>query len=284
MRLLQIELKKLIGNKSFWVFSLIFLVFLPVIVLLVPNIAGDTVNGVEIYPLIPKSYSTSWYYISWISSWFSMFILAFVLIYHISNEYAYRTVRQNVIDGLSRNDFIKGKLFLLLFLAVLATVYVFIIGMIGGIIFESNVPEQSSSIFAFFPGNNQPQEIDFGSFFDGVQNVFGFFIQITAYFSFALLLGFLIKKGALAILIYFASFIVEMIIGAQLTANEIGGIYSYFPLNSFSTILPNPGWEAILTGISSPNSIDWLNILVILIYIATFIFLTRLVFLKRDIN
>ena len=122
MRLLQIELKKLTGNKSFWVFSLIFLVFLPVIVILIPGMIGGEMNGIELYPMMPKSYETSWYYTCWVSSWFSRFILAFVLIYHVSNEYAYRTVRQNVIDGLSRNDFIKGKLMLLVFLAVLATI------------------------------------------------------------------------------------------------------------------------------------------------------------------
>lgn len=284
MRLLQIELKKLIGNKSFWVFSLIFLVFLPVIVILIPGMIGGEMNGIELYPMMPKSYETSWYYTCWVSSWFSMFILAFVLIYHVSNEYAYRTVRQNVIDGLSRNDFIKGKLFLLLFLAVLATVYVFIIGMFAGIFFESKPPVDSDLLSSFFQAGAEPVAVDFGNFFDGIQNLFGFFLQIMAYFSFALFLGFLIKKGALAILIYFASFIVEMIIGAQLTANEIGGIYRYFPLNSFSRILPNPNFQALFSGISSPSSINWLNILIVIVYIATFIFLTRLVFLKRDIN
>ena len=51
---LQIELKKLICNKSFWIFTLIFLVFLPVIVILIPGMVGGEMNGIELYPMMPK--------------------------------------------------------------------------------------------------------------------------------------------------------------------------------------------------------------------------------------
>jgi ABC-type transport system involved in multi-copper enzyme maturation permease subunit len=247
-------------------------------------IGGDVGGGVELYPFMPKSYETSWYYTCYVSSWFSLFILAFVLIYHVSNEYAYRTVRQNVIDGLTRIDFLKGKFYLLLVLAAFATMYVFVIGMLAGMFFESKPPVDSSMLANLFPAGGQNQEVVFGALFDGVENLFGYFIQIMGYFSFALLLGFLIKKGALAILIYFAAFIVEKIIGAQLISNGMENVYEYFPLRSFSKILPHPDFLALFAGISAPSSINWANVVIMIVYIALFMFLTRLVFLKRDIN
>lgn len=285
MKLLQIEFKKLVGNKSFWVFTLLFLVFLPVIVILIPSIVGQEMNGIEIYPLMPKTAETTWYYTCLVSSYFSMFILSFILIYHISNEYAYRTVRQNIIDGLTRWDFVKAKIILLLVLGLLATIYVFLVGFFSSWYFES-VPKVNSTFmdgFApFFGGENKPPE--FGGLFEGVEHVFGFLLQIIAYFSFASLMGFLLKKGALAVLLYFVSFIVEWIIGVQMQTNALGDAYEYFPLNSISRILPNPGFEAIIQGMSAPDALTPINILMVVIWTIVFLFLTRLVFFKRDIS
>jgi len=256
MKLLQIEYKKIVGNKSFKVFSIMFLVFLPMLVILVPGLIGDDFNGIEFYPLVPNNYETTWYAVSIISSWFSFFLLSFVLIYHITNEYNYRTVRQNVIDGYTRNEYILGKVYLMLAITAIATIYVFIVGLIGGLYFSSFEPKDPNFIQQMFNLGEEVeiQETGFGNMFDGVSNVFRFFIQVLANFAFAFFVAFLAKRGILAILIYYAAYIGELIIGTQLKANNAAVIYDYMPLNVFSQILPFPNFKTLLAGISSPTS------------------------------
>ncbi len=285
MRLLNIEFKKIVGNKSFKVFSLLFLVFLPLLVILVPAMAGDTINGIDFYPFIPNNYETTWYAVSVISSWFCFFLLSFVLIYHITNEYNYRTVRQNIIDGYTRNEFIKGKIYLMLAITVIATLYVFVVGLIAGAYFSTFDPEDAGQLQNFF---NTGEEIDpivgFGSLLDGVENVGRFFVQVLANFGFAFLVAFLAKRGILAVLIYYAAYIAEIILGIQLKNNNAELIYDYLPLNVISQTLPFPNFRMLLAGLTSPDTFNWLASGIALSYTLLFISLARRLFMKRDIG
>lgn len=285
MRLLNIEFKKIVGNKSFKVFSLLFLVFLPLLVILVPAMAGDTINGIDFYPFIPNNYETTWYAVSVISSWFCFFLLSFVLIYHITNEYNYRTVRQNVIDGYTRNEYIKGKIYLLLAITVIATLYVFVVGLIAGAYFSTFDPEDAGQLQNFF---NTGEEIEpivgFGSVLDGVENVGRFFVQVLANFGFAFLVAFLAKRGILAVLIYYAAYIAEIIVGIQLRNNNAELIYDYLPLNVISQTLPFPNFRMLLAGLTSPDTFNWLASGIALAYTLLFIALARRLFMKRDIS
>ena len=285
MRLLNIEFKKIVGNKSFKVFSLLFLVFLPLLVILVPAMAGDTINGIDFYPFIPNNYETTWYAVSVISSWFCFFLLSFVLIYHITNEYNYRTVRQNVIDGYTRNEYFKGKIYLMLAITVIATLYVFVVGLIAGAYFSTFDPEDAGQLQNFF---NTGEEIDpivgFGSVLDGVENVGRFFVQVLANFGFAFLVAFLAKRGILAVLIYYAAYIAEIIVGIQLRNNNAELIYDYLPLNVISQTLPFPNFRMLLAGLTSPDTFNWLASGIALAYTLLFIGLARRLFMKRDIS
>ena len=57
----------------------------------------------------PFSFPEAWRTVAYFSSLF-VFIPAIVVIMLITNEYTYKTNRQNIIDGWSRNNFITGKL------------------------------------------------------------------------------------------------------------------------------------------------------------------------------
>jgi hypothetical protein len=62
-----------------------------------------------------------WRAVSYVAGYF-LVIPAILLIILVTNEYGFRTHRQNVIDGWSRNQFITAKLLIVLLLAILATV------------------------------------------------------------------------------------------------------------------------------------------------------------------
>ncbi len=285
MKLLQIEYKKIVGNKSFKVFSLMFLVFLPLLIILVPALVGDTINGVGFYPLVPSSYELTWYTTSVISSWFCFFLLSFVLIYHITNEYSYRTVRQNVIDGFTRIEYLKGKLLLMLAITLIATAYVFIVGLIGGLYF-STIEHTSATLINIMSGTEGEVAVieDFGSVFDGVSNVFRFFIQTVGGFSFAFFVAFALRKGILAVLIFYSAFLVELIARAILRGRNLEFINDYLPLNSIKNTLRFPNFVEIFQGISSPDAIDWIAVVLTLVYSALFIYLAKALFFKRDIS
>lgn len=287
MRLLQIEFKKLKGNKSFWIFSLLFIIFLPLLVVLLPGLLSDKMEGFDI---TPKTAQATWYFAALVSSYFSMFILAFILIYHIANEYTYRTARQNVIDGLSRWEFALGKIQLLTILSILATAYVFLVGLIGiwyfGGLDHSATPSFNpmQMMQGMMGGMGKSEPIVFGDTFEGVISVFGFFIQILGYFSFATFISFLVKRGALAVLLFFVAFLVEWIGGTQLASIKMGFVYEYMPLNSMSKILPNPGFMEILQGTKMPQEVTLINTVIILVWVTIFLFFTQLIFKKRDIS
>lgn len=286
MKLLQIEYKKIVGNKSFKVFSIMFLVFLPMLVIMVPGLIGETINGIEFYPLVPNNYETTWYAVSIISSWFSFFLLSFVLIYHITNEYTYRTVRQNIIDGHTRNEYLLGKIYLMLAITVIATIYVFIVGLVGGMYFSSFEPKDPNFIQQMF-NMSEPVEVEitgFGNVMDGVSNVFRFFIQALANFAFAFFVAFLAKRGILAVLIYYAAYIAEMIIGTQFKANNASIVYDYMPLNVISKILPFPNFKDLLAGITPPTSMNWELTIITILYSILFLLAARILFFKRDIT
>ncbi|MDB9932605.1 hypothetical protein OAD28_07835 [Flavobacteriales bacterium] len=285
MKLLRIEYKKIVGNKSFKVFTIMFLVFLPLLVFLVPSMIKFPFQGLEFHPLIPINYQTSWYAVTLISSWFCFFLLSFVLIYHITNEYNYRTVRQNIIDGFTRNDYLLGKLYLMLAITILATLYVLIIGIAGGLYFSTFEQQEDNVIQEFFKlGAESDVQAGFGSLFDGISNVLRFFVQTLATFSFAFLIAFLTKRGILAVLVFYASFIAEKIARWQFSENGMDVIADYFPLHNIANTLPFPGMTSLITGINSPMFINWTYLGLSMIYAVVFIFLTRLVFYKRDIS
>ena len=280
-KFLQIEYLKIKGNNSFKVFSLLFFVFLPILVILLPSMIKDSfIMGDGTYPFMPRTSSVSWYFTTYVASWFSLFILSFIIIFHITNEYAAKTVRQNIIDGYSKLDFLKSKLAMVLFMAVIATAYVFIIGVVASLYFGTNQPKAIS--MPMIPGMPMPYSGEFGGLFDGIIFLLGYFLQILGYFVLAVLVSVVVRKGALAVIIYFALFFLEMIFVAMNSQN-FQSFEVYFPLRSFSSLLPFFGWEALITGIGAVEPLTFINATVSMVYVVLFIFITRYVFFKRDV-
>lgn len=281
-KFLQIEYLKIKGNNSFKVFSLIFMVFLPIIVILLPIMFKDGLLGPDTYPIMPRSASASWYFTSYVASWFSLFILSFIIIFHITNEYASKTVRQNIIDGYSKLDFLKSKIGMVLFMAIVATIYVFLIGLIAGVYFKANQPAPvAMPLMSGMPVVNSVN--DFGNVFTGILFVVGYFLQVLAYFILAVMVSVLFRKGALAIMVYFGVFLIEVIFVSQLESQGLENIIDFFPLHAFSSLLPFFGFEALIFGMGEIEPLTLTNLIISIVYIGLFIFITKYIFFKRDV-
>ncbi len=128
------------------------------------------------------------------------------------------------------------------------------------------------------------QATEFGSLFNGLIYILGYFIQVLAYFIVAVLISVFLKRGAVVVLVYFALFLVEKLFVTMLANQGIESIGDYFPLASFSSLLPNISLEFIIFGLGEVEALTPLNTFVSLLYILLFAFLTRLIFFKRDVS
>ncbi len=129
LRLLAIEFQKLRYSRSAKILVLSYFILMTFIALIASiefnlgNIEFRVADqGIFNFPYI-------WHFNSYIAALLKLF-LAIVIVSMMSNEYSYRTLKQNLIDGLSKKEFISSKFLTVLIFAVASTVFLFIISMI----------------------------------------------------------------------------------------------------------------------------------------------------------
>jgi ABC-type transport system involved in multi-copper enzyme maturation permease subunit len=120
---------------------------------------------------------------------FFIYIPAIVVIMLITNEYTYRTNRQNIIDGWSRKNFMAAKMIDVLLLSAIVTLLYAVVALLIGL---SNT------------------NIDAAGKWDLTYYVGLFFLQTLCQLSIAFMVGMLLRKAFIALAIFtFYSMIVE---------------------------------------------------------------------------
>lgn len=216
-----------------------------------------TKGGLDMLIGNPFGFPDVWQSVTYISS-FLLFLPGLLMAILITNEYNFKTHRQNVIDGMSRKEFAITKIVLALLVAVFSTVIVFLIAVGTGL--------ASGSQFSFF----------------GSHYIFYFLLQAVTYTMAGLLLGFLIKKSGLAIIIYlvYAGFIKNLL---SILANRyLSGIGSYFPVSSSDNLIPFPFFQKVTSQIMTPNNYTWL-LITSAIYLVAFYWLILSRYQKQDL-
>lgn len=216
-QLLKIEWLKLKNFRTFWIITGLFALFLPLFNYMISS--GIMDFGPKEMLLLSYGFSGVWSNFNFWSSWFIIFI-AFVIVILITNEYRYRTNRQNVLDGWSRLDFFNSKIILVLVLALITTIYSGIWCLIFG---------------ASYTGG-------FKNATDGMIKLVYLFILCVNYFGFAMMLSFLMKRSGLVIGIFMIYILmIENILRAYLNWQFKGTfIGNYLPLQSSDSLLPFP--------------------------------------------
>lgn len=254
-KLLSIELKKVVPYSTFWILLGIYMVLVFTIFFFLRSIK---ISGPFAFLNLDSYYAFPmlWHSLTYVASYFTL-LLGMLVIILITNEFNFRTVRQNIIDGLSKADFLAGKLYLIILIALLATFIVFLTGMIQGLIGTDNL--QSSIVFEkmnFLPA---------------------YFVQAIAYMCFALFVGTLVKKSGLAIGLFLLYKIVEWI--AHFKMPDI--IADYLPMHTISNLVQLPSIK--LLGINSAESPLGSHFAFALIYSVLFVGGTYLLLTKRDL-
>ncbi|TBX68795.1 ABC transporter permease [Flavobacterium silvisoli] len=276
-RLLAIELQKIWKNRASKILTIGYFVILSFIALIASvkfEIGNFKIHFAEMgifnFPFI-------WHFNTWIASLLKFF-LAVIIVSMMANEYSYGTLKQNLIDGMSKQEFVLSKFLAILFFALTSTVFVFVMSLILGYSFSSYT--------------------ELGIVFSDLEYLLAYFVKLLGFFSFCLFLGVLIKRSAFAIGFLFIWFLFENISHAFLKFEVfnrnplVDSFYSYMPLESMSNLIVEPFTrfsviKSIQTAVGDNNikdySVHFSSILIVLIWTAIFIFLSYKIIKKRDL-
>lgn len=225
--LLRTEWLKIKGYRAFWWMMGIIILSYPGIIWIFYKIYQSFLNrggetGAMVKMLIgnPFSFPEVWHTIAFASSLF-IFIPSIVVIMFITNEYGFKTHRQNIIDGWSRNQFMAAKMIDVLLVSLMIAILYFVVALVTGYL---NLSE----------GNNAPWE--------QTKYIGLFFLQTFAQLSIAFLIAFLARKAFIALGIFLFYFIIlePALVGfSKFWKTDFG---RFMPLEISDRLIPVPAF------------------------------------------
>jgi ABC-2 type transport system permease protein len=273
LRLIQLELQKLLLNKTSKI--LIFISFiLPFTVLVLSSIKINFFGffTLELGELGLYNFPIIWHITTFFASQFKFFF-AIVVVSMIGNEYSNKTIKQNLIDGLSKKEFILSKFYTIVLFSLVATLLLFIISLLIGLYYSSY------------------NEINI--IFRETEYLLGYFVKLVGFFSFCLFLGMLAKRSAFALAFLFVDFILEGIIlgliSWQANFELASKIQNFFPLKSMYNLIKQPFQRIAMTKFPDKETLNydyavhWYEFVIVLAWTALFIFLSYRLLKKRDL-
>ena len=141
IRALKLEWLKLRNYRVFWILTGMYLFAVIIIAsgggffLQWLKSQGADFDGIDPTILPIYDFPDIWQNTTYLAS-FVKVLLAFIVIISINNDVTYNTMRQNIIDGISKREFIYSKLLQIAALAFLSTLFLFIAGFINGSIYS----------------------------------------------------------------------------------------------------------------------------------------------------
>jgi len=279
-RLLSIEFQKLWQNRASKVLIFAYFILLSFIALMAS--IKFTFAGVE-FRLADQgifNFPYIWHFNTFIAGLGKIF-LAVVIVSMMANEYTYGTLKQNLIDGLSKEEFIKSKFLTVFVFALASTVFIFVLSLILGYSFSSY--DEASIVFS------------------DLEYIGAFFLKLTAFFSFCLFLGILIKRSAFALGFFIVWFIAEKIIHLILAFKVFkenspypDKIMGFLPLESMSNLIKEPftrfeAYQAIEGQMSKgavlakDYSVHWYEIVIVVAWTIFFMLMSYRILKKRDL-
>lgn len=276
-RLLSIELQKIWKNKASRVLTIAYFVLLSFIALIASIKFDLGIFHFDVAEMGIFNFPFIWHFNTYVAA-ILKFFLAIVIVSMMANEYSYGTLKQNLIDGMSKKEFILSKFLTVVLFAFVSTVFVFVMSLILGYSFSSYT--------------------EIGIVFSDLEYILAFFIKLVGFFSFCLFLGILVKRSAFALGFLFVWNIIEGIAYGIFTfkifpdSEKASNIMQFFPLEAMSNLIVEPGSrlsmiKTIGTQMGVENtkdySVHFSTILIVLVWTTIFIFLSYKLLQKRDL-
>lgn len=192
--LFRIEMRKMFNYRTFWILIAIHFLLLAFSALFIREIIDNLeystpAKGISVraqlsaYLFFPRVWNTFAYIAGFLN-----FLLSAIVIFSVCNEYAFQTLKQHIVNGMSRWQFLVSKLLLCFTLALYASVLVFCVTCVVGLV-----------------NTTHPSLI---KFWDQIEFIPLLFCQTLLFLLLSACIGFIFRKGGLAIALLFLYIIV----------------------------------------------------------------------------
>lgn len=280
LRLLTIEFHKLKHNTASKILIIIYFGLL-ISIALIAAIKFDigpikfhlAEMGIFNFPYI-------WHFNTYIAAILKFFLLL-VIVSMMANEYSYKTLKQNLIDGLSKREFILSKFYTVIVFALISTIFVFVVSLILGLVYSDYN--------------------EFSIIFSDLEYLIAFFIKLVCFFSMGLFFGILVKRSAFAVGAMVVWLIAENMFKGYLfwtfknasnTSESVDSIMQFLPFESMTNLIKEPfsrlGAVKNLANQIGENfiknyEVETSSILIVSVWTFIFIYLSYALLKKRDL-
>jgi ABC-2 type transport system permease protein len=262
-RLLKREFRKNFSYPAFWIILGLHYFFMIFLIANINNISGSlNISSNEIqnmdFSLVPVfKFPDIWQNIAYLAG-FLKILLGILMVIAVTNEFQFNTVRLNLINGMTRFDFLAGKFLIALIISLLSVFILFIIGTFVGMIKNE--------------GGFSPE------MFNKIEFLGAYFLEILFYMTLALLISIWLQKTGIAI---FMLLVYPLLIEPLVRWQVPDHIDKYFPVKSMDSlnVFPFPKYF----GFPVSEVIPVEGVIVTILWIGIFFSLSFLVIRKKSL-
>ncbi len=263
-RLIKIDFRKYFYNRSFWILTALYLLLIVLVFAgsegfinkIMTNAGKNSPIAIPGFSLY--SFPFVWHNLAFLAGFFKIFPALIVVIF-VTNEFSYKTIRQNVMSGLSRNEFLFSKVIFVFLFSLISTLVLF--------------------FSALFLGLTHTDMVSVGLVFDKMFFVAAYFLELFTFSMLALMIAFLVKKQGLAIgvlALYF--YVIEPLVAYKLPDY----VSQYLPVKVMGHLIDIPNSSLMkLFGVNFREYVSLQDVVLCMAYSVLF-FVVIYWFLKRS--
>ena len=259
-RLLSIEWLKIKRYNTFWILSVMFLALLfgwnYFVGSGILKLGNSQINILNLNYTFPAVWDNVGHWTKFFSG-----LIAIIIIILTTNEYQFRTNRQNVIDGWQRIQFFHAKWGIVVMLSLAVTLYSILQGLFFAIVYGSPLANM-------------------GEHFD---KMFYVLILTLNYFGFALTMSMLIRRSGMAIIIFLVyTYVIEIMLQQLLNWKIDFKPGNLLPMQCSAELLNFPFIDSMKMMMKSSGPSPHVLVLTSIIWIIIYYLVGRMKILKSD--
>lgn len=275
VHLLKIEWLKIKNYSAFIVISLFFMLGIAASNYIVYSVKKNVIDKADPTGFLsssnPYDFDSVWQTTSYVGGWL-LLLPGLLLIMLVTNEFSFRTHRQNIIDGWSREQFINVKIVMAILIAFAATLMVIFTALVFG--FASGT---SFSVSHF-------------------ESVGFFFLKALSYNMIALLIAVLVRKTGFAIGLFFVYLWFENFVSTMLEVLsyklkewykfDAGNMGDYLPMNASDGLLHIPRTsigDMAKNAARMPTDYMYISLVFAIVYLVLFFYWSKNRMLSTDL-